>query len=213
MKYLGKFLEYIKENRGDDFSLSEIEEILLPIQDLDVNYNINFKLLTDGEFSGRNLVSIQFNISGFKKVSIAGWDNRIIDARIWELMEEIVMLMRRIESDFSSIGFSNNIIAFQFVQKSKVEDDDLFKIRKIYDEIGRRIHSSKSDFSNNMSRILNTEELKLVITCYGYREGEYTDRKWNGFVRGIDFSNYNVDKQVTEHKWGDKEVIITITVK
>lgn len=213
MKYLGKFFEYIKENNGDDFSQSEMEELLLPITDLGVTYHISSKLLTEGEFEGRKIVTIQFYIQDFRKIDIGGWSNRICDNRIWEFMEEIVILKSRIDSDFSTIGFNNISIQFQFIQNSKLENSDLFKIQKIYDELGKRINNSKSDFSNTFSRRLNKDDLKLVITCGGYRESSYTERKWNGFVRGIDFSDYNVDKEITEGKFGDREAIITITVK
>lgn len=213
MKYLGKFFEYIKENNGDDLSPSEMEDLLLPISDLEVTYNTSSRLLTEGEFEGRKIVTIQFSISNFKKLDIGGWSNRISDNRIWELMEEIVMLKSRIDSDFSTIGFSNNSIQFQFVQNSKLENTDLFKIQKIYNEIGKRIYGSKSGFSNSMSRRLNTEELKLIITCGGWGEDSYTERKWNGFVRGIDFSDYNVDKEITRDDFGHLHAVITITVK
>jgi len=212
MKYLGKFYDYIKENNVGDLSPSEIEDLLLPISDLGVTYNTSSRLLTECEFEGRKIVTIQFSISNFKKLDIGGWSNRISDNRIWELLEEIVMLKSRIDSDFSTIGFGNNSIQFQFVQNSKVEND-LLKIQKIYNEIGKRIYGSKSDFSNSMSHKLNTDEQKLVITCGGWREESYTERKWNGFIRGIDFSDYNVDKEITRDDFAGVHAVITITVK
>ena len=77
---------------------------------------------------------------------------------------------------------------------------------------------------------LYKDELKIVIKCGGfYRnmggrlvDAQYTDRKWNNIFREIDFSEFNVEKDITEQKilfsrTGDKETYkvaeITITVK
>ena len=87
-----------------------------------------------------------------------------------------------------------------------------------------------SDFANTMYSKLYEDELKIVIKCGGsYRnmsgkrvDAQYTDRKWNNLFGSIDFSEFNVEKDITEQKillrrTGDKEVYkvaeITITVK
>ena len=77
-----------------------------------------------------------------------------------------------------------------------------------------RTNASKSDFSNGMVKRLNKDELKIVVTCGGsFGSAEYTDRKWNGLFRGIDFSKFNVEKEITEDRYGSKSATITITLK
>lgn len=61
-----------------------------------------------------------------------------------------------------------------------------------------------------MHKKIYKDELKIVITC---DTGEYTDRKWNRLFRGIDFSKFNVDKEITEDRYGYKLTTITITPK
>jgi hypothetical protein len=76
-----------------------------------------------------------------------------------------------------------------------------------------RTNASKSDFTNNMTKKIDKENLKITVNCNGYREGAYTDRKWNGLFRGIDFSKFNVEKEITEDIYGIKNAVITITLK
>jgi hypothetical protein len=95
-----------------------------------------------------------------------------------------------------------------FIQNAKVEGD-LFKIQKLYNEMAKRTSIAKSDFSNNMTKRLNKEELKITVHC---GDG-YTDRKWNGLFRGIDFSEFNIEKDISKGTWGDYYGDITITLK
>jgi len=41
----------------------------------------------------------------------------------------------------------------------------------------------------------------------------YTDRKWNRLFSGIDFSKFNIEKQIEEDRYGVKSATITITLK
>ena len=77
-----------------------------------------------------------------------------------------------------------------------------------------RTNASKSDFTNNMTKNLNKEELKITVKCNGvWDQASYTDRKWNGLFRGIDFSKFNVEKEITEDRFGSKSAVVTITLK
>jgi hypothetical protein len=76
------------------------------------------------------------------------------------------------------------------------------------------IFSDKSDFSNNMTKNLDKENLKITVNCNGvWDTASYTDRKWNGLFRGIDFSKFNVDKKITTDGYGHKSATVTITLK
>ncbi|MFM7987842.1 MAG: hypothetical protein ACKPKO_51875, partial [Candidatus Fonsibacter sp.] len=104
-------------------------------------------------------------------------------------------------------------IVVSFIQNAKVEGE-LFKIQKLYNEMNKRTSASKSDFVNCMTKKLDKEELKITVNCNGFGSGSYTDRKWNGLFRGIDFSEYNVEKNITdENRWGDRQAEIIITLK
>ena len=77
-----------------------------------------------------------------------------------------------------------------------------------------RTSASKSDFTNNMTKNLNKEELKITVKCNGvWDQASYTDRKWNGLFRGIDFSKFNVEKEITTDGYGRNDATITITLK
>ena len=214
MKYLDKFYNYIKESQEDitDFSKEELDDLLLPISDLGIEYSFDRpKIITDGEFSGFTSMNVIFK-NNFKTGSIGGRE-MIIDSRFWEFLDELISFKNRLESVQVSVNTNwKNYIVLTFVQKSKVEGD-LFLLQKLFNEMSKRTNASKSDFSNSMVKKLNKEELKIVVTCGGWREAQYTDRKWNGLFREIDFSNFNVDKEITEDKWGDKSATITITLK
>ena len=47
-----------------------------------------------------------------------------------------------------------------------------------------------------MTKKLDKEELKITVNCNGSLESaSYTDRKWNGLFRGMDFSEFNIEKE------------------
>jgi hypothetical protein len=122
----------------------------------------------------------------------------IIDEKFWEFLDELIALKNRLESVQVSIApsFKYNIVV-SFIQNAKVEGD-LFKVQKLYNEMGKRTSASKSDFSNGITRRLDKENLKITVNCSGYDEtSSYTDRKWNGLFRGVDFSEFNIEKEIT----------------
>ena len=144
---------------------------------------------------------------------MGGYTEMIIDERFWEFLDELIAFKNRLESVQVSIAqsFKYNIVV-SFIQNAKVEGD-LFKIQKLYNEMTKRTSAAKSDFVNGMVKKLNKEELKITVNCNGYGDGSYTDRKWNGLFRGIDFSDFNVEKNITEDRYGDKQAEITIALK
>ena len=211
MKYLDRFVQYLNEsNDYDDLSMDELKEMLLPISDLEIEYTIEPpKVMTSGEFSGRKYVNIRFK-NDFKTGEFGGYTNQIVDNRFWDFLEELTTLRHRLESDFVSITNNwTNYITLTFVQMSKVEEDDLFKLRKLSNEMGLILNSAKSMFSYSIVRELDEKNTKLIVRCGGtLTEQRYTDRKWNGLFRDIDFSQFNVSKDVS-----DGYARITITVK
>lgn len=214
MKYLHKFLQHLNESRDiTDLSKEELDDLLIPIKDLEIEYSYQApRVITEGEYSGYTSMNIVFR-SNFKTGPMGGYTEMIIDDKFWDFLDELISFKNRLESVQVSIAtsFKHNIVV-SFIQNAKVEGD-LFKIQKLYNEMNKRTYASKSDFVNCMTKSLNKEELKITVNCNGFREGAYTDRKWNGLFRGIDFSEFNVDKDITEDSYGIKQAVVTITLK
>ena len=214
MKYLHKFLHHLNESQDiTDLSKEELDEMLLPIKDLEIQYSFTEpRTITEGEYEGFTSMNIVFR-SNFKTGPMGGYTEMIIDERFWEFLDELIAFKNRLESVQVSIAqsFKYNIVV-SFIQNAKVEGD-LFKIQKLYNEMTKRTSAAKSDFVNGMVKKLNKEELKITVNCNGFGAGSYTDRKWNGLFRGIDFSDFNVEKNITEDRYGDKQAEITIALK
>ena len=214
MKYLHKFLQHLNESQYiTDLSKEELDDLLIPIKDLEIEYSFQEpRTITEGEYEGYKSMNITFRNS-FKSGPMGGYTEMIIDEKFWEFLDELIAFKNRLESVQVSINTNWKWgIVVCFIQNAKVEGD-LFKIQKLYNEMAKRTNASKSDFVNCMTKRLNKEELKITVNCNGFREGAYTDRKWNGLFRGIDFSEFNVDKNVTEDSYGGKQAVVTITLK
>ncbi len=216
LKYFENFVNYLNESTEDvtDLSKDELDELLIPMTDLGIEYSITTpRVITDGEFSGYKSLNIQFRNS-FNLGPAGGYTEQIIDEKFWDFLDELIALKNRLESSRVSINTNwRHGIVVTFIQKAKVEGD-LFTIQKLYNEMSVRTNASKSDFSNGMIKRFNKDELKIVVTCGGsFGSAEYTDRKWNGLFRGIDFSKFNVEKEITEDRYGSKSATITITLK
>ena len=216
MRYLEKFVNYLNESTEDitDLTKEELDELLIPITDLGVEYSFTTpRVITDGEFSGYKSMNIQFRNS-FKLGPSGGYSEQIVDDKFWDFLDELIALKNRLESARVSINSNwKNYIVVTFIQKAKVEGD-LFTIQKLYNDMNLRTNASKSDFTNNMTKNLNKEELKITVKCNGvWDQASYTDRKWNGLFRGIDFSKFNVEKDITTDGYGRNDATIIITLK
>lgn len=214
MKYLHKFLQHLNESQDfADLSKEELDEMLLPIKDLEIEYSFQApRTITEGEFEGYTSMNISFRNS-FKTGPMGGYTDMIIDDKLWDFLDELIALKNRLESVQVSINTNwRHHIVVSFIQNAKVEGD-LFKIQKLYNEMNKRTNTSKSDFANGITKRLDKDELKITVNCNGFREGAYTDRKWNGLFRGIDFSDFNVEKNITRDDYGDESVRVIITLK
>ena len=214
MKYLNRFVNYLNESHDiTDLSKEELEEMLIPIRDLDITYTFSEpRTITEGEYEGHTSMNITFRNS-FKMGPMGGYTEMIIDDKFWEFLDELIAFKNRLESVQVSINTSWKWgIVVCFIQNAKVEGD-LFKIQKLYNEMTKRTSASKSDFVNGMTKRFDKENMIITVNCNGYGDGAYTDRKWNGLFRGIDFSDFNVEKNITEYKYDHKQGQITITLK
>jgi len=216
VRYLEKFVTYLNESSEDitDLSKEDLDELLIPITDLGIEYSFSEpRTITEGEFSGYKSINIIFTNS-FKLGPSGGYTEQIIDDKFWEFLDELIALKNRLESSRVSINpHMRHHIVVTFIQKAKVEGS-LFLIQQLFNEISKRTNVSKSDFSNNMVKRLHKDDLKIVVNCNGsWDTASYTDRKWNGLFRGIDFSKFNVEKEITTDRYGYKSAIITIELK
>lgn len=216
MRYLSKFISYINESTEDivDLSKEELDELLLPITDLGIKYSYHEpRVITSGEFSGYKSMNIMFTNS-FQLGEAGGYTEQIIDPKFWDFLEELISLKNRLGSNRVSVTTNwKHFIVITFIQKTKVEGD-LFLIQQLYNEMNIRHNASKSDFSNCMTKKLDKDNLTITVNCSGSIDSaSYTDRKWNGLFRGIDFSKFNVEKEITEDRWGTKSAVVTITLK
>jgi len=216
LRYFENFVNHINESNEDftDLSKEELDELLIPIVDLGIEYSFTTpRVITDGEFSGYKSMNIQFK-NTFQIGPAGGYTEQIIDEKFWDFLDELIALKNRLESTRVSINTNwRHYIIVTFIQKAKVEGD-LFTIQKLYNDMDLRTNASKSDFTNNMTKTLDKENLKITVRCGGtFDTASYTDRKWNGLFRGIDFSKFNVEKEITEDRFGDKTAVITITLK
>ncbi len=216
MKHLTKFVNYLNESVDDitDISKEDLDDLLIPITDLGISYTFSEpRVITSGEYSGYKSMNINFRNS-FQLGEAGGYTEQIIDTKFWEFLEELISLKKRLESMRVSINtnWRHNIVV-TFIQKAKVEGD-LFLIQQLYNEMNKRTNASKSDFSNSMTKKLDKDNLTITVNCSGSIDSaSYTDRKWNGLFRGIDFSKFNVEKEITEDRWGSKSAVVTITLK
>ena len=216
MRYLEKFVTYLNESSEDitDLSKEDLDDLLLPITDLGIEYSLTEpRTITEGEFSGYKSMNISFR-NTFKLGPSGGYTEQIIDDKFWDFLDELIALKNRLESSRVSINTNwRHHIVVTFIQKAKVEGS-LFLIQQLYNEMSKRRNVSKSDFSNNMVQRLHKDDLKIVVNCNGsWDTASYTDRKWNGLFRGIDFSKFNIEKEITTDRYDNKSAIVTIELK
>jgi len=215
MRYLEKFCNYLNESAGfQDLSKEELDEMLIPIKDLEIEYSYSApRVITEGEYEGYTSMNIVFK-NDFKSGPMGGYTEMIIDDKLWDFLDELIAFKNRLESVQVSINTNwKHGIVVSFVQNSKVEGD-VFKLKKLYNEMTKRTSASKSDFVNNMTKKFDEDTMTITVRCNGFSEGSYTDRKWNGLFRGIDFSDFNVEKDFEENIfWGEKTAVVTITLK
>lgn len=214
MRYLEKFYNYLNESVDfQDLSKEELDEMLIPIKDLEIEYSYHApRVITEGEFSGYTSMNIVFK-NDFKSGQMGGYTEMITDDKFWEFLDELISFKNRLESVQVSINTNWKYgIVVCFIQNARVEGD-VFKMRKLYNEMIKRTSVAKSDFANNTSKKFDEDTMTITVRCNGSREAAYTDRKWNGLFRGIDFSDFNVEKNIEEDRWGDKTAVVTITLK
>jgi hypothetical protein len=204
MKYLDKFVQYIKENKELDFNLVR-NEYLVPIKHLGVEINISEGLVTNGDFQGYNRFRINFNYEKFNRVD----DNKnCVDKRIWELLDEILMFKNVIDSyggNNVSIWLGPTYIYIDIF--SKIEEDYKYLTQKLYDDLN-------TPYNKKVHFDISQEKDSVMVYING------TKRIWNSFLRDypIDLSKFDLEffdsnqSNISGRYWG-ADLLIKITPK
>ena len=90
MRYLENFVNYLNESAEDitDLSKEELDELLIPITDLGIEYSLTEpRTITEGEFSRFKSMNIQFR-NTFKVGPSGGYTEQIIDDKFWDFLDE-----------------------------------------------------------------------------------------------------------------------------
>ncbi len=123
MKYLNKFFQHLNESQDiTDLSKEEIDEMLIPIKDLDIEYSFQApRTITEGEYEGYTSMNITFR-NNFKTGPMGGYTEMIIDDKFWEFLDELIAFKNRLESVRVSINTNWKWgIVLSFIQNAKVE--------------------------------------------------------------------------------------------
>lgn len=199
MKYLDKFARYLSES--NEISIEDVKEFIIPFQDMGLECNISaVEILTSGKFMGRKSRKIIIDISKLEK-DVYG---SILDQNIWEILDELITLKNRLESDEAYLSIGSSFIIITFLEKGEV-NSDLAELIKLYRSITSKHTERKTDFTKSILSYIDLDEEKITIKI---NSREYTDRKWNLLIRDIDFSKFDIDK----HRY-DSVIILTIVPK
>lgn len=209
MKHLNKFFDYIVESTGSgEFDKDHLEELLIPIRDLGVSVNINdydglVKPVIKGEFSGRGYVSVSFRLNKFESIDsdeyFGGYRRMISDDKVWEFLDELISFKNRLNSDkvlfyfnINQGGVFNPAFGLSFLVPGDFKSD-IFELEKAYDILRRKSNRGTTDFYYSLVIKLNKEENCIDISI----SNSYTDRKFNNFIRGVDVSKLNIEKEIS----------------
>lgn len=214
MEHLSKFFDYIVESSesGERFTKEKIEELLVPFRDIggvDINiseYDGLEKSITEGPFAGRKYISVTFMLNMDYDDAFGGYRNMIIDDRIWEFLDELITFKSRLESDKVSLFMSNRHgyrISVAFLTDGEV-DSELFEIEKFHNAIRKKANSGTTTFYHGLVIRLDKETRTITINS----SMEYTDRKLNNLFRGLDISNFDIQKELREGSIGQGAIIL-----
>lgn len=224
MKHLERFFNYIVEStESNEFSEEYLEDLLVPMSDLGIKANINktngfINTVTKGEFKGRGYINITFNLSDLEHFSgddeFGRHKRMITDDRFWDFLDEFITFKNRIETDKIAVYFNTNsgdhfypFFSISFLVPGDYVSD-IFELEKAYDILRRKSNTGTTDFYYNLIIKLDKEEKCINISV----SDDYTDRKFNNLMRGVDTSKLNIEKEI--HPAGHlKRATIKITLK
>lgn len=210
MKHLTNFFQYLKEN--DEYSLDDVNDMLIPIDDIGVDKHIKEGVVSSGKYEGDKFISISFLTYKLEKTSASGVNyisDYISDDKIWELLDEIVLLKRRALDleNFKDclINFTDRINLLLIIE-NKGEVDELLNLSNRMRAI---LNKSKTDFSYDTIISYSDGVIKVRTSSYSH-----TERKLKSLIKkslnDIKMSDISIDERPAENM---NEVITLITLK
>ena len=208
MKHLTNFIKFLTES--EECEVDDLNEFLIPFRHMGLEVRVNDKkTILAGEYEGREITTIRIflNLDKVKIGSPTVLDyGTIYDDRIWEILDEVCTLKRRLESDKVFIHLTTDEIQLSYLHGQTDTNTLEFKLKKLKSEIDSKHRSSKGDFANGV--VVRIKDDSVIVDCSMF----YTRRKWNILVKGIDFSDWNLDFKEVEGNIYDG-CVITITPK
>ena len=186
MRYLNKFVEYIKESNGKELDLDLVEnEYLVPIKQLGVTADTYISVITTGEFSGYQLVNIRLHVSGLNKVDNDD-RNPYYDKRIWEFLDELLMFKNVVDSfGGNEVSLALGDSRFNRVDINiyiKIEEDAKYLTEKLLMELGKELSPKiQLDYDLDIPIIKAYVDGSLIV--------------FNNFVRKneVDLSKFDIE--------------------
>ncbi len=223
MKHLEKFIEYIKESKGN-VSNEELEYILVHFTDMGIKYELSDeKTATKGTFAGKKFRSVTFSIKTVSEPGFNRWSNVDVtfDDKIWDFLDELITLKSRLE-DYSDnkIGFYINQISGQssddkgwtasiYFLTGGEETGDVYELKKLFKSLEDKHNGCRSSFCYSMVKKLDLDKKEITV-----KTEEFSDRKWKTFTKGMDLSLFNIEKEEIPNRWhSTPDVKLTLTLK
>jgi len=209
-----KFVELLRESHEDDEL--ELNDILLDLRDEIIEFEIYkgyfSKQALEKEQTGEKVFNIlhsqpiyeddkycfciEIKLDQLKDTLKLG--NRfsqrklIKDKKIFTIFRELHQISERYDDCFIHINsgaISYNPAIYLFILIDTEVNTGNAKFIQTYKEIKSRNSSAKSDFSNDTT--VRLQDDKIVISSGDY---SYTDRKFRNLIRGIDLSEFKIEK-------------------
>lgn len=222
MKHLKEFFNYIKESKSID--REEIAFMLLPISDMGLNISYSEGTIISGaspddKNNGRKYLKVSINLNGLNRSDIIldGYRRKgIDDDRFWEVLDEILSLRSRlIEEHINNclidfiIRDNYSSISLILVGNKEEEKSDESLLTELRSVLRAKLNNMTTGFSYStvVSVVRSDEKVSLEVKT---RATDYTDRKFNNLLRGIDMSKFSIDRRMLDNRLDDVYNIITV---
>ncbi len=225
-----KFIELIKEAHEDDEQ--ELNDLLLDLKDELINYEVHKgyfsrEAINRGQ-SGETVLSILHNRPIYSSdkycfcieikmnqlqstIDVNRFGRKLYqDKKIFTIFNQLQQISERYDNCFLHINVgssSYNPAIYLFILLDTEVDTDTTKLMQIYKEIQSRNSAAKSDFSNDTTIRLEGDSIVIKSNSWSY-----TDRKFRNLIRGIDLTDFKIEK-TEEGQEISKKIINTITKK
>jgi len=225
-----KFLELVTESHETDEQ--ELNDLLLDLKDELINYEVHKgyfsrEAINRGQ-SGETVLSILHNRPIYSSdkycfcieikmnqlqstIDVNRFGRKLYqDKKIFTIFNQLQQISERYDNCFLHINVgssSYNPAIYLFILLDTEVDTDTTKLMQIYKEIQSRNSAAKSDFSNDTTIRLEGDSIVIKSNSWSY-----TDRKFRNLIRGIDLTDFKIEK-TEEGEEISKKIINTITKK